>query len=154
MSKETPQVTSLEAMKAQSMPIVELPGWNDEDSIFVRMRKVSLLHLISSGQLPNELLAIAHKITSSEEGFNPIREGTPEELAEFNKLLHLMAQKSLIEPTYDEIVEHVGPLTDNQLSAIFVFCTAGVRALKNFRSRLTLIEAIGDNSEDVQLPTE
>lgn len=75
-------------------------------------------------------------------------------MAEFNKLLHLMAQKSLVEPTYDEIVEHVGPLTDNQLSAIFVFCTAGVRALKNFRSRLTLIEAIGDNSEDVQLPTE
>lgn len=154
MSKDTPQVTSLEAMKAQSMPIVELPGWNDEDSIFVRLRKVSLLHLISSGQLPNELLAIAHKITSSEEGFNPIREGTPEELAEFNKLLHLMAQKSLVEPTYDEIVEHVGPLTDNQLSAIFVFCTAGVRALKNFRSRLAFIEAIGDNSEDVQLPTE
>lgn len=154
MSKETPQVTSLEAMKAQSMPVVELPGWNDEDSIFVRMKKVSLLHLVSSGQLPNELLAIAHKITSSEEGFNPIREGTPEELAEFNKLLHLMAQKSLVEPTYDDIVEHVGPLTDDQLSSIFVFCTAGVRALKNFRSRLTLIEAIGDNSEDVQLPTE
>lgn len=143
------KVTSLEEIREKATPVVELPGWEEDDTIQVKMRRVSLLTLIQQGKLPNELLGMANKIASSGSGFNPGKERDQEELKKFTDLLHAMAKAALIEPSYDEIVEAAGSFTDDQLSAIFVYCSSGVRGLENFRKRLRSSRESSESSESV-----
>ena len=145
-------VTSFSDMKAQVAPVIPIPGW-DDTPVNVRLRKVSLMNLVSRGLLPNELLGIANKVAKGT-GYNPVKDGDEDDFKNFTNLLNEIAKASLVEPTYDQIVEEVGDLTDNQLSAIYLYCTAGLKALEFFRKRLESPEEVGDSSEDVLLPAE
>lgn len=129
--------------------VYELPGWDPDEPFYARLKQVSLLNLIERGQLPNELLKIAHKIaTSGQQGV--FRESTPEELVQFTKLLHDMARVALVEPTYQELEENDVHLTDMQLTAIFQFCQQGVRALEPFRNRPAAPAQAGDDGKGVR----
>ena len=149
------KVTRIEDIKP---PIVELPGWDQDQPFYARLRRVSLLNLIERGELPNELLKIAHKLTTAKQGrFNPFTDSTPEELVEFTRLLHNFARAALVEPTYQELEENGIFLTDLQLTAIFQYCQKGVQALALFRERPAAPapargdgQGVGDEAE--QLP--
>lgn len=156
MAKHTePKVSSLAEMKATASPIVQLPSWDGETEINVRLKRVTLFSMIQAGQIPNDLLATAYKAAGKEQGTgSPIDQSNPEEVKKFTQLMHEVAKASLVEPTYEEIQENVGDLTDQQLMAIFFYCLAGVRALNNFRKSTRALTTIRDSGEDVQLQTE
>jgi len=148
---EQVKTTSLEEMKNLAVPVVAIPAWDGESEINVRLKRVSLMSLIQAGQLPNELLAIAYKTMGRAKGEeSPAEENDPEHMQKFTMLMHEVAKHALVEPTYDEIVEHAAPLTDQQLLAIFMYCMSGVNALKSFRTAARTLAAIGDSGEDVR----
>lgn len=150
MSESKERAATLEVSRIEDIkpPVVELPGWEPEQPFYARLKRISLLHLIESGNLPNELLKIAHKIaTTGEKKFNPVMDSTPEELVEFTRLLHNVARRSLIEPTYQQLEENDIVLTDFQLSAIFQYCQSGVQALAFFRQRPRVDATDGDDGE-------
>lgn len=156
MSNEKVKVTSLAEMKDIAQPIVPIPAWDNENEIHVRLRRVTLLSIIQSGQIPNDLLGVAQKVALKRQGTpeSPIKQDDPDEVSRFHQLLDEVAKQALVEPTYDEIVEHVAPLTDQQRLAIFTFATSGVKALTSFRRKTGTDASGGNGGEDVRGETK
>ncbi len=148
------EVTSLEEMRAQALSVVAIPGWDDRQEIYVRLKRVSLITLIENDVLPNELLSLATKAATAGKEYNPVTGSSPEEFKNFGKLLKIIAQQALVEPTYEEIVENVNQFTDEQLTSIYVYCVGGLRKLESFRQKPEYNAEIRRSSKNVRGKTE
>ncbi len=149
--KNESQVTSLAEMAQTAIPVVPIPSWDGSSEINVRLRRVTLTALIQAGQLPNELLAFAQDLTQKgQEGeAMALSKLEPESYKKYTELMHAMAKAALMEPTYDQILEEVGWLTDQQLMAIHFYCLGGVRTLHSFRKATGFAPTDGDDSENI-----
>ncbi len=130
--KRTPGVTSIADMKAQAAPVVELTGWGEEP-IHAQLRRMTLLDLVQQGEVPNELLSVVSEF-ANDKTKNPF-EMKPEQIKKFGELLHLLAQKTLVDPTYEAIRQEVRSFPDDMLLEIWTFCMFGQRELQRFRAK-------------------
>lgn len=148
------RIISVAEIKEKANTIIEIPDWSGEGEIRVKVRRISLLSFLEKGLLPNELLGVVHAlVTKGMKGYNPYQSESPEELQNFAAVVKAVAKAALVQPTYDEINE-VAELTSEQMTAIFVFCTAGVRSLSSFRKAAGTTDAIGSGGEDLQHKTK
>lgn len=146
-------ITSLEDIKKQITKVIELPGWEEGVPFVVRVKRISFLDLIQGEHLPNELLGIAHKMIQGSGEFNPMNSEDPSDIKRFAQLMHLVAESCLVEPTYREIYESGGYLTQNQLTAIFMYSNLGIRSLESFRTESgTLAEDRGSSENMGESP--
>lgn len=123
------KVTSLEQLKEKAAgTIVTLPGW-DEEPFICRVKRVSLLGLVSKGLIPNTLLGAADKV------FNKANPDV--DMKELGNLFDIMADETLVEPKLSDIKELGLELTDEQRIALFNFTQQGVKALQSFRTEQT-----------------
>ena len=150
-TKVDSKVTSLEEMAQTATPVVPIPSWDGDSEIHVKLRRVTLTALIQSGQLPNELLAFAQDMTQKgQDGVNiALSKLEPESYTKY-----AMAKAALVEPTYDQILNEVGWLTDQQLMAIHFYCLGGMRSLHSFRKATGFALADGDDGENIRDKTE
>jgi hypothetical protein len=119
------QVTSLGKLKEKAQgKIVQLPGW-DEEPFVCRVRRVSLLDMVSQGKIPNALLGAADKV------FN--KPNANVDIKELGGLFDIFAEEILVEPTYKDIKEAGLNLTDEQKIVLFNFTQQGLKALESFR---------------------
>lgn len=125
-------ITSIEQFRAMAEKEIEIPGYEPGDKVVVRLRKVSILGLASSGKIPNTLMGTVNKLfgagkakASKEE----VASTSLNNLKEMASLLDLIAKESLVEPTYEEISEY---LTDDQKNAIFEYSQSGVKAVSPY----------------------
>ena len=155
-TKVDSKVTSLEEMAQTATPVVPIPSWDGDSEIHVKLRRVTLTALIQSGQLPNELLAFAQDMTQKgQDGVNiALSKLEPESYTKYTDLMHAMAKAALVEPTYDQILNEVGWLTDQQLMAIHFYCLGGMRSLHSFRKATGFALADGDDGENIRDKTE
>ena len=128
------KVTSIDELKKMSSgELVELPGFVDGTSFVVRLKRPSLLIMAKTGKIPNGLLAQTNKLFTG--GLNSVTKNSDDEmLTELYNILEIVCKESLVEPTYNELVENGIELTDQQLLAIFSYTQRGVKSLENFRS--------------------
>lgn len=145
------QVTSLAEVRDRACQVVALPGWEPGETFNVRIRRASLLSLVQSGTIPNQLLPIVYRIINSGGEFNPLTDTEPDEFKQFIEMLNAICRAVLVEPTYDEVSEY---LTDVQRTAIFVYAQQGLRALDLFRGRQDALVKVSGDGEGVQLETE
>lgn len=150
------QITSFDDMKKTAYSIVPLTAWDGVGTVNVKLRRVDLFMLMQEGTIPNELLSVASKAAMKpKEGEAPFDEKhDPAEFQQFVDMQVTLAEQSLVQPTYQEIVENVGPLTQKQLLEIFAYNMAGVRALHNFRSQPEPTSADGSGSGSLPLQTK
>lgn len=131
------EVTSLEKLKEISKgEVVSLIGFNEE-KFNARLKRPSLLNMVSNSKIPNELLTAAHIVFFGAK--------TPKDIVSMkdsNELYRIVAKESLVEPTYEELEEIGLELTDEQLIEIFQYTQVGVRALKSFRDEQERIKNI------------
>lgn len=113
------QVWTVDKVRQAVVQVVELPGWSRDEPFVARLRRVSLRRMIQAGEIPNELLAVAHAAMT---GQRPAA-GDPDQMPRFLAFLEKVAQAALIEPTYEDVAEY---LTEDQLIAIFAWATRGV----------------------------
>lgn len=122
-------ITSIEQFKQMAFKEVEIPGFEEETTVVVRLRKVSILGLAASGKIPNSLMGTVNNL------FNQGRSGATaekvastsmENLGEMAKLLDLIAENAMVEPKFAEVGEF---LTDEQKNAIFEYSQSGVKQL-------------------------
>ena len=126
------KITSLEELKEIAKgEVIELPGF-DEKPFVVRAKRPSLLNLVSSGAIPNELLTTAYSIFN---GRNVTGKQEAVSMKETHDLLRIVAEKALIEPTLKQIEEAGLELTDLQLLELYNYSQQGVRALQSFREK-------------------
>lgn len=118
--------------------LVELPGFNGDDTFPCRLRRPSLLVLAKSGKIPNALLTQANGIFNrgTRAAMQAVSdEENPEMLSDMFSLCEILCDSAMVEPTYQEVKDAGIDLTDEQMMAIFAFTQNGVKALESFRKQ-------------------
>ena len=138
------KVISIEELKKISEgEIVPLDGfYSDKEPFVVRLKRPSLLSLVSSKQIPNPLLNTAYKLFYGEEKGIKVDPS----ISDNAQIYTAVAKAALVEPTYDEIHEAGLELTDTQLLQIWQFSQFGGAVLDSFRAKY----ADNEDSEDKQ----
>ena len=134
------QVTTLNSLKEYGNEgvVVELPAFDDSMPLIVRMKRPSMMDMISTGEIPNLLQAKAIELF---EGTAKPAE-TPEDIARLYELMVVFAKACLVQPTYEDFEEAGVKLTDEQLLAIYNYSQKGSRALESFRQKQATSEII------------
>lgn len=105
---------------------VELPGFGDGKPWTAKLRRLSLVSMAKAGKIPNPLLAAVTELYQT----GSMKNVTLDKAAE---VMLLMAREALCEPTMEQLENAGAMLTDEQLSAIYVYAQRGVSALAPFR---------------------
>lgn len=118
--------------------LVDLPPFPDSDKpVTVKLRKPSILSLVQSGKIPNELLQTL--MESNERGLPVTGKGTDWNFT--MSIMRVLCQACMVEPKYEQLQAEGIELTDEQIHVITAFAQGGVKALKPFRQQS------GDNQD-------
>ena len=136
------QVTSLEQLQAiKQTEIIELPSFEDGTKLNVEVKKPNMMQLIAAGKIPNTLLNSAMEMFNGKAGEKMQKAAdNAGDLKDLVGMMNVIAEASLVNPTYKQIKELGIDLTDNQLMGLLMYSQGGIKALENFRNQQTGIE--------------
>lgn len=130
MSFDVTSITQLnEYAKGQ---IVELPPFAEGQPFIARICRPSMLSLVKTGKIPNELLVTANNLFIDGKVDS---KADPQAMQKVFDIFDAICEACFIEPTYKQIQEAGITLTDEQYMFIFNYSQAGVKALKPFRKQ-------------------
>ena len=131
------QITSLEQLQAiKQTEIVELPSFEDGTPFVVEIKKPNMMQLLTSGKIPNTLLSVATEMFNGKTG--QVMGKASEDIKTLKELVGMMeilAEASLVKPSYKDIKELNIQLTENQLMAILMYSQGGIKSLEKFRNQ-------------------
>lgn len=129
------KVTSIEELLKMGAcgELVELPSFAENSKFVAKLRKPSLLGIVKSGKVPNELLVEANKLFAN--GAQGITRDTlnPEMMSNMCDLLDIVCEEAFVEPKFEDLKNAGIELTDSQRLAVFSYTQSGVESLKSFR---------------------
>ena len=133
VKKKETNVTSIEDLKNYANgTVVEMPPFAEGQPLIARLKRPSILGMAKQGKIPNTLLVKANELfLQSGAGLDAEEEDTMEQLYD---VLDLIANETLVEPTYEEIKSVGLELTDEQMMFLFNYSQQGVKALESFRT--------------------
>ena len=133
MSKKELKVTELSKLiESAKGEIVQLPGFTEDVPFFARVRKPSLLGLVKAKKIPNNLLVKTNELFVQDgTGFDTDDTNMMEDLCD---VLDVIAQETLVEPSYNDLEKNGVELTDQQRTALFSYSQQGIKALEPFRT--------------------
>ena len=130
---ETMTITSLSDLQSYSNgTIVRFPDFAEGQPFVARVKRPSMLMLAKMGKIPNALLNSATQLFTK--GGSGMDTKNGKTLSDIYDICEVVAKASLVQPTYDEIIDSGMTLSDDQVMAIFNYTQSGVKALENFRS--------------------
>lgn len=130
------EVTTIEELKNYAKgTLVELPPFAEGQPFIARIVRPSLINLVSSGKIPNQLLATANELFTGKSNVKPTGKGKGNQLSQFKDVLEIIIEASFVEPTYQQIKDSGVTLSDDQYVFIFNYSQHGVTALKSFREK-------------------
>ena len=131
------QVTSLEQLKnIKVTDIVNLGKFEDGTELIAEVKKPNLMQLMVEGKVPNTLMSVA--MGMFKKGSGELIEKAVEDIDALKELVGMMevlAEASLVKPSYKDIKKANVELTENQLMAILMYSQGGVKSLENFRNQ-------------------
>lgn len=131
---EAMTVTSLSDLQSYSNgTIVRFPDFAEGQPFVARVKRPSMLMLAKMGKIPNALLNSATQLFTK--GGSGMDTKNGKTLSDIYDICEVIAKASLVNPTYDEIIDSGMTLSDDQVMAIFNYTQSGVKALENFRSK-------------------
>jgi hypothetical protein len=134
MEENMLKVTSIEDLKRISEgELVQLPNFSENVPFVARLKRPSMLALIKTGKIPNELLDEANGLFTNGVSKTINSSLDKEVMIKMFDLFETICEESLVEPSYRSLKEAGITLTDEQQMAIFSYTQSGVRALKPFR---------------------
>lgn len=134
--KEQKKITSFDELKKYSEgAIVELPPFSENQPFVARLCRPSVVDMMMDGTIPNELLETAFSLFDggSEQEEEKSISDRLKESKETTDILRVIAEHTLVSPTYNDILESGLQLNDTQLAAIYRYTQLGVENLKSFR---------------------
>ena len=137
------QITSLEQLQSiKQSEIIELPPFEDGTPLNVEVKKPNMMQLITSGKIPNTLLSVAMEMFNGKTGQKMEKAADNiSDLKDLVGMMNIIAEASLVRPTYKEIKSLGIDLTDNQLMGLLMYSQGGIKALENFRNQQADIES-------------
>ena len=130
-------ITSLDQLQAiKQTEVIELPAFEDGTPLNVEVKKPNMMQLIAAGKIPNTLLSSAMELFNGRAGEKMQKAAdNAGDLKDLVGLMNVIAEASLIKPTYKEIKKIGIELTDNQLMGLLMYSQGGIKALENFRNQ-------------------
>ena len=138
---------SAEEFIGKATQIIDIRGWEPGETIPVKVRRVSMTSLITSGQIPNTLLQHAYKDADE---FKQGVKSNPKAFAEAITMVEAVAKAVLLEPKWAEIGDL---LTDEQKIDLFNYAQGGLEALTTFRAGSGAGAETGGGGEGIQSET-
>ncbi len=122
-------VTPIARMPAAfATELVELPGWEPEQTVHFRLRRSNLRALVTAGKIPNPMLSAAQRLYEGQSSKANASFG------EIVKVMTLVVDNAMVEPTYKELTEAGVELTEEQFGLIWGYANRGAQALAAFRA--------------------
>lgn len=128
------KIASLDDFKNLSEPVITITDIDDKGTpieLNVRIKRVSMSTLLSSGIVPNSLMQKATSLQDPNRNKKKEQEYSPEFINDSLGAMQKIAEAVLIEPAYEDVKEF---LTDNHLGQIVAYVSGGVQSLENFRN--------------------
>jgi hypothetical protein len=133
---ENLQVTSLEKLKkVKQTEIINLGKFEDGTEFVAELKKPDLMQLAAERKIPNVLATEVVKLFNGKNKLakKVVAEDDAEALAQLGELMNVLAEASLVNPTYKQLQEINIELTQEMKMSIMMFTQGGVETLKNFR---------------------
>ena len=144
-------VTSIEQLlEYRKGQFVQLPEFAEGQPFFARLKRPSLLALVKSGKIPNQLILTANRLFNGK-GMDDTKESSMPEVLE---ILDSICEATFVEPNYSEMKDAGIELTDEQFMAVFNYTQQGVKALEPFRTQSTDNGSVKHGSEVQSTPIE
>lgn len=125
------EVTPITSLQEYSKgDLVELPPFAPDKPFVARLKRPSMMMLMKTGKIPNELLIAANTLFAGDKVKADIEEDAYKHVLE---VIEILASASFVEPLWSELKEAGVELTDEQYTFIFNYTQNGVRALEPFR---------------------
>lgn len=140
------EILSIEKLREMATSVIDIPDFNNEGTIKVKVRKPRLMAMAAQGKIPNHLISIT---TDMIVGRSSRKKEEPQ-IKDVASMMELYCQACLVEPSYDEFKDI---MTDTQMNYIFNWAMGRVNQLDNFRKDKE--DGTSDNtSEQVEEKTE
>ena len=120
-------VISASEFRKRATRIIEIDGFEPGEKIEVRIKPASLINLMVSGKLPNDLLATVEELFNKGDDLknqDVFAQGA-DKVKEIMGLIDLICDQSLVEPLFGEIKDVI---TDNQKMQIMGAAQGNVKA--------------------------
>ena len=126
-------IITADQFRSKSEAIIHIPGFDPGETFEIKVRKLSLVGLMSSGKIPNSLMKVVKDafagIKSSSESENVDESEFIDKAGDIGKLLNIVCKEAMLEPKFVD-VEDV--MNDAQKMAVFQFTQGGVEEVKPF----------------------
>lgn len=120
-------VISASEFRKRATRVIEIDGFEPGEKIEVRIKPASLINLMVSGKLPNDLLATVEELFNKGDDLknqDVFAQGA-DKVKEIMGLIDLICDQSLVEPLFGEIKDVI---TDNQKMQIMSAAQGNVKA--------------------------
>ena len=120
-------VINASEFRKRATRVIEIDGFEPGEKIEVRIKPASLINLMVSGKLPNDLLATVEELFNKGDDLknqDVFAQGA-DKVKEIMGLIDLICDQSLVEPLFGEIKDVI---TDNQKMQIMSAAQGNVKA--------------------------
>lgn len=137
------KITSIEDLKKYSEgQVVQLPDFAEGQPFVAKLKRPSMLVLVSTNQIPNALLQSANSLFIK----GTLDPKNPDAMGDVYSIIETMCNACFVEPTYKQIKDAGITLTDDQMMFVFSYSQQGVKALDSFRKKSENPESVGSGT--------
>ena len=123
----TPITTLKEYAKGE---LVEFPPFAEGQSFVARVKRPSMMVLMKTGKIPNSLMMTANALFTGDNSKSAMDEDFYREVL---GVIEVIAEASLVDPSWKELQDEGIELTDDQYTFLFNYTQKGIKALEPFR---------------------
>ena len=138
-------IISAEQFRNKAVSIIPIPGFDAGETFEIKVKKLSIVGLMSSGKIPNSLMQVVKDAVAGikSAGAEADESAIMDKAGDIGKLLDIVCAEAMLEPRFEDIKD---VMNDAQKLAVFQFTQGGVEGAKSFPA----IEGDTGRTDDVE----
>ena len=138
-------IISAEQFRNKAVSIIPIPGFDAGETFEIKVKKLSIVGLMSSGKIPNSLMQVVKDAFAGikSAGAEADESAIMDRAGDIGKLLDIVCAEAMLEPRFEDIKD---VMNDAQKLAVFQFTQGGVEEAKSFPA----IEGDTGRTDDVE----
>lgn len=124
-------IISAEQFRNKAVSIIPIPGFDAGETFEIKVKKLSIVGLMSSGKIPNSLMQVVKDAFAGikSAGAEADESAIMDKAGDIGKLLDIVCAEAMLEPRFEDIKD---VMNDAQKLAVFQFTQGGVEEAKSF----------------------
>lgn len=138
-------IISAEQFRNKAVSIIPIPGFDAGETFEIKVKKLSIVGLMSSGKIPNSLMQVVKDAFAGikSAGAEADESAIMDKAGDIGKLLDIVCAEAMLEPRFEDIKD---VMNDAQKLAVFQFTQGGVEKARSFPA----IEGDTGRTDDVE----